>query len=114
MVALVEGRPGFLIPGLMDPVREYGEGGEMKRLADASPNTLAIGATLTVTAAARHCRRHIACICSSFASTNQTAAFRSPAACHDPAAQTLSVRITPVRPKCSLPVLVGNAKRRWR
>lgn len=35
-VALVEGRLGFLIPGLMDAVGTYGEGGEVKRLADAS------------------------------------------------------------------------------
>ena len=32
-IALVEGRLGFLIPGLMDPVRYLGEGGKVKYLA---------------------------------------------------------------------------------
>ena len=34
-VALVEGRLGFLFPGLMDPVREYGEMGRVNALAKA-------------------------------------------------------------------------------
>lgn len=32
-VALVEGRLGFLLPGLMDPVENLGEGGKVKELA---------------------------------------------------------------------------------
>ena len=32
-IALVEGRLGFLLPGLMDPVKELGEGGKVKQLA---------------------------------------------------------------------------------
>lgn len=32
-VALVEGRLGFLLPGLMDPVKELGEGGKVSQLA---------------------------------------------------------------------------------
>ncbi len=32
-VALVEGRLGFLIPGIMDPVKHLGEGGKVKSLA---------------------------------------------------------------------------------
>lgn len=32
-VALVEGRLGFLIPGIMDPVKNLGEGGKVKALA---------------------------------------------------------------------------------
>jgi hypothetical protein len=32
-VALVEGRLGFLLPGLMNPVKELGEGGQVKALA---------------------------------------------------------------------------------
>jgi len=32
-VALVEGRLGFLLPGVMDPVEELGEGGKVKELA---------------------------------------------------------------------------------
>jgi hypothetical protein len=32
-VALVEGRLGFLLPGVMDPVKELGEGGKIKELA---------------------------------------------------------------------------------
>lgn len=32
-VALVEGRLGFLVPGLMDPVREFGETGRVNALA---------------------------------------------------------------------------------
>lgn len=35
-VALVEGRLGFLLPGLMDPVKELGEGGKVKLLAGRS------------------------------------------------------------------------------
>ncbi|GAA4338688.1 hypothetical protein [Flaviaesturariibacter amylovorans] len=34
-VALVEGRLGFLLPGIMDPVRNLGEGGHVKALASA-------------------------------------------------------------------------------
>ncbi|RYZ22256.1 MAG: hypothetical protein EOO16_09790 [Chitinophagaceae bacterium] len=34
-VALVEGRLGFLLPGVMDPVKELGEGGLVKQLASA-------------------------------------------------------------------------------
>ncbi|RYY97493.1 MAG: hypothetical protein EOO11_10745 [Chitinophagaceae bacterium] len=34
-VALVEGRLGFLLPGLMDPVKNLGEGGHVKALAAA-------------------------------------------------------------------------------
>ena len=33
-IALVEGRLGFLVPGLMDPVEELGEGGKVKQLAE--------------------------------------------------------------------------------
>lgn len=33
-VALVEGRLGFLLPHLMDPVKELGEGGKLKALAE--------------------------------------------------------------------------------
>lgn len=33
-VALVEGRLGFLLPRLMDPVKELGEGGKVKQLAE--------------------------------------------------------------------------------
>jgi hypothetical protein len=33
-VALVEGRLGFLLPRLMDPVKELGEGGKVKALAE--------------------------------------------------------------------------------
>ena len=33
-VALVEGRLGFLLPRLMDPVKELGEGGKVKELAE--------------------------------------------------------------------------------
>lgn len=33
-VALVEGRLGFLLPHLMDPVKELGEGGKVKELAE--------------------------------------------------------------------------------
>lgn len=33
-VALVEGRLGFLIPGIMDPVKHLGEGGKVKSLAE--------------------------------------------------------------------------------
>lgn len=32
-VALIEGRLGFLIPGIMDPVKNLGEGGKVKALA---------------------------------------------------------------------------------
>ncbi|HEX2532522.1 MAG TPA: hypothetical protein VHK69_02235 [Chitinophagaceae bacterium] len=32
-VALVEGRLGFLLPGIMDPVKELGEGGKVKALS---------------------------------------------------------------------------------
>ena len=32
-VVLVEGRLGFLLPGLMDPVRKLGEGGKVRELA---------------------------------------------------------------------------------
>ncbi len=32
-IALVEGRLGFLLPGLMDPVRKLGEGGKVRQLA---------------------------------------------------------------------------------
>jgi len=35
-VALVEGRLGFLLPGLMDPVENLGEGGLVKKLASRS------------------------------------------------------------------------------
>lgn len=34
-VALVEGRLGFLLPRLMDPVKELGEGGKLKELANS-------------------------------------------------------------------------------
>jgi hypothetical protein len=34
-VALVEGRLGFLLPGIMDPVEKLGEGGKVKQLAGA-------------------------------------------------------------------------------
>jgi hypothetical protein len=33
-VALVEGRLGFLLPGVMDPVKTLGEGGKVKELAE--------------------------------------------------------------------------------
>ncbi|AFD05459.1 hypothetical protein [Solitalea canadensis] len=33
-IALVEGRLGFLLPGLMDPVANLGEGGKVKQLAE--------------------------------------------------------------------------------
>jgi hypothetical protein len=35
-VALIEGRLGFLLPGLMDPVKTLGEGGKVKALASKS------------------------------------------------------------------------------
>jgi hypothetical protein len=34
-VALVEGRLGFLLPGIMNPVKELGEGGKVQQLAKA-------------------------------------------------------------------------------
>ena len=33
-IALIEGRLGFLIPGIMDPVKNLGEGGKVKALAE--------------------------------------------------------------------------------
>ena len=35
-IALAEGRLGFLLPGFMDPVKNLGEGGKLKRLASKS------------------------------------------------------------------------------